>query len=382
MPYYNCHAHVFNQPCAPERFLNSYVNNTTAALLRGLTNFGPTRWLVGWVSQRRIPEKWRRPLSFLTIGSQKTQEDVFNDLGEAYPAGTRMVALTLNMEHMGAGECKVDYKTQLDEVLRLKRKYPDTCLPFLCLDPRMNPQRFGGNNLAEVARLYINQGFVGIKLYPALGFYPNDPALYPVYAFAEAENVPITIHCDRGGAFFRSGQAGHPPAPFAYPWLNLDTAQPDNEYSDNYLEPQTIELLLLGDVFLNIADKFPRLKICLAHFGGTDDVLSSPALPPQRVSNWYEIIKRLMLQFDNVYADVSYTLYAPNARTKILADAQQTPKLADRILFGTDFYMVARELPERELLAGFQSAFGSVLFTKLAEENAKRFLQSTFYTPL
>lgn len=371
---------MFNQACAPKRFLNGYVNNTVAVLLRGATGFRPTRWLIGKLARFSALKNWRRPLSFLSIGSEKTQEDVFNNLREAYPDGTRFVALTLNLEHMGAGECKVDYKTQLDEVVRLKRKYPDSLLPFLCLDPRMNPQRFGGNNLVEIAKRYIDQGFIGIKLYPALGFYPNDPALYPVYKFAEANGVPILMHCDRGGAFFRSGQAGHPPARFSYPWLNLDGTQSDDDYSDNYLEPLTIELLLNGDPHLGIAAKFPTLKICLAHFGSVGDIQAGPAIPEGKTNNWYETIKKLIQTYPNVYADVSYTLFSPEARAKIFDDIKQSPKLASRVLFGTDFYLTERELPEKELLAGFKTGSGDSLFNQLSNTNPKEFLTSTFYT--
>ena len=137
MAYYNCHTHIFNQACAPKNFLEGYVSKVAAITLRSLTGFGPTRWIIRGLANFKLLKNWdgikkiHRPLSFLSIGSLKNQEDIYNDLKKSYPVGTRFVALTLNLEHMGAGRCKVDFKSQLDEVIRLKQKYPDHLLPVL-----------------------------------------------------------------------------------------------------------------------------------------------------------------------------------------------------------------------------------------------------------
>ena len=57
----------------------------------------------------------------------------------------------------------------------------------------------------ELARLVRDLGFRGLKLYPTYQqFYPNDSMIYPIYAQAEALQIPVMVHT--GSSVFRGAR--------------------------------------------------------------------------------------------------------------------------------------------------------------------------------
>src|SRR5690606_4680641 len=100
---------------------------------------------------------------------------------------------------------------------------------------------------------------------------------------------------------------------------------------------------------------FKNLKICLAHFGGSEMILGKKcSITP---NNWYDSIKQMMKEFPNVYADISYTLHNKKVWKKLVDDLKD-PVIRDRILFGTDFYMTIREKTEERLIEDFRNKSG------------------------
>lgn len=86
-----------------------------------------------------------------------------------------------------------------DTVLQAFQKYPDKIVPFVWINPLLDP-------IEEKLQHYIcDEGFMGIKMQPLFdAFVADDPVVYPVMDFAQAHKVPVFIHC------------GHPP--FSLPW--------------------------------------------------------------------------------------------------------------------------------------------------------------------
>ena len=122
-----------------------------------------------------------------------------------------------------------------------------------------------------------------------------------------------------------------------------------------------------------LVKKYPKLKICLAHFGGTYEMEKPSA------TNWYHQILEMISNKDNqVFTDVSYSLWDSKHHGK-LKEAIADPASGDRILFGTDFYMTEREKKEIELAGNFRTKLGEGLFEKAAYTNVKRFLNSEYY---
>ena len=48
----------------------------------------------------------------------------------------KITALTINMEELGADRSITGFEGQLEEIIEVKRRYPDRLLVFLGLDPR------------------------------------------------------------------------------------------------------------------------------------------------------------------------------------------------------------------------------------------------------
>src|SRR5690242_20441732 len=126
-----------------------------------------------------------------------------------------------------------------------------------------------------------------------------------------------------------------------------------------------------------------NLKICFGHFGGDDewnrffekdrDNFSSqlagypsrgmlfftdnggnptPYKPAQAwySADWYTIISSILLQYDNTYADISYILHNPSI-IPLLKQTLSNTALSEKVLFGTDFYVVRNHKSEKNMLA-------------------------------
>lgn len=161
---------------------------------------------------------------------------------------------------------------------------------------------------------------------------------------------------------------------------------------------------------------YSRLKICLAHFGGaeewlkyvedpwtaandnTDNNANPGALrpanwnftqePSENEYSWFNIIKSLILKYENVYTDISFMLHnrATWPLLKVLLVGQVADehgdnvenKLRKRILFGTDYYVVAQKGSERELSLGIRAYWGDELFFQIAKTNVEEYLSTNY----
>lgn len=370
----NAHTHIFNVKCAPDRFYGipaARLLSTVPTLARNLAR----------VLRRIIPisdhDFLERYAKMLEVGSQKTQRDIFIrllDYYQPYP-NTKIVALTLDMDFMGAGAAVNPYETQLHEVAELKAQFPDHLIPFFCVDPRRS------NVMALLREFVEHRGFTGIKLYPALGFFPFDERLRPVYEYAVEKRLPLLSHCDVGGIYYRGPLEGNHLVP-----ASLNPAKPRRnlmsfaeakrgQFKDFFTDPLNFEEVLQ-------MPEFRDLKICLAHYGGSE-MIAGKAKSLTR-HNWYKAIQHLMVTYPNVYTDISYTLHntKKEVRVPVMNDIRN-PQLGARILFGTDYYMTVREKDEPRLVQDFIRAYGlnATELEQISNHNTRTYLSTTFYSP-
>jgi predicted TIM-barrel fold metal-dependent hydrolase len=229
-----------------------------------------------------------------------------------------------------------------------------------------------------------------------------------IYAFAIQHNIPVLSHTIRGVVHYRGKKQEtwgiHPvtgnPLPEKKP----------SQFSANFTHPLNVECLLNQKLLQIYFDKeglgdapdLKNLKICLAHFGGDDEwknFLQDPWLPdssnildtadpyrsldvslwnkPEGAAkySWFSIVCDLIKKYDNVYADISYTL-ADKSLIPLLKVALSDEKIRRRVLFGTDFYVVAKETTEREFSIELRAALGEELFHQIAYTNPKKYLSS------
>ncbi|MFP4403609.1 MAG: amidohydrolase family protein [Candidatus Woesearchaeota archaeon] len=148
------------------------------------------------------------------------------------------------------------------KLLKISKK-DNSIIPFL----RFNPKNITSNDLISL----LNLGFFGVKLHPsAQKFVLDDKKLYKVYEIINSYNIPILFH----------------------------TNAQDLKYSN----PIKI---------LNIAKKFPNLKIIIAHFFGND----------------LSLIEKFK-GFKSIYVDISI-----NSRTLRI---EQAVNVGIKLVFGSD----------------------------------------------
>ena len=289
-----------------------------------------------------------------------------------------------------------------------------------------------------IKRYIEDEQFSGFKIYPALGYYVFDETLLPLWKYAADNQIPIMTHCIKGTIFYRGKKKKEWDAhPVFKEYINLDKNElgplllPEHknlDFSLNFTHPLNY-LVLLKEELLRIwvgkcsqetKDLFgytdentklkwdlSHLKLCLAHFGGEDQwyrYLESDRYdyaaklktnPLQGVNfihtskgkfswkkledcwkyvDWYSIICSMMLQHKNVYADISYILYNEDI-FPLLKETINHPNLGDKVLFGTDFFVVRNHASEKGLVSKTLSNLSDDEFNKIARENPSRFVK-------
>jgi predicted TIM-barrel fold metal-dependent hydrolase len=380
------------------------------------------------------------------------QEQNLEPLVNQYPDGTGFIVLPMDMEFIGAGKLKASYQSQMEELAGIKQKerYKDRFFPFVFADPRRiskEPSYFNYSVLPEgkvkledcFVRTYIEgHRFSGFKIYPALGYYPFDEALLPLWKYAADHGLPVLTHCIRGNIYYRG------PKKNAWDYHPVfEQSVGENQYEplllheiknihfiNNFTHPLNylclLEEQLLRKLVAKAKDERVRelfgytnedtplvhdlhhLKICFGHFGGDDewsrfmeqdrdsysrqlvrqpnwgiDFLTNEkgelkrGKPEQvwRSVDWYTIICSLMLQYPHVYADLSYILHN-NGIHPLLKQTMQNTKLQQKVLFGTDFYVVRNHKSEKHMLADMIDELTEEEFDMLARINPGVFLQS------
>lgn len=251
------------------------------------------------------------------------------------------------------------YKQYKDTVSAVKNN-PFKLIPMYHYEPRRWRGK-SGNKLEESKWLYgswehpfneiatkSQKGlFIGFKMYPPLGYRPLDerlPYLEQYYAKCQADDIPILAHCSPGGMtthelsyYIEYCENLNPTSYNNYGASNNSMAQTDkttvkinngeiavNYFYENYVHPKA---------WRKVLERFPKLRLCLAHFGG-DEWQKGVS------SDWIKEIIALMEDFPHVYTDFSCHDIKNNGKAfaHILSYAKHSP-VYERLLFGTDWYM-------------------------------------------
>ena len=355
----NCHIHLFTIKHVPSRFIK-------IPLLQQILTPNITRKPLSWIARRILPFTNRdvldRYVNFLEITANKTQENTFERIRSYYPKKTRFIVLPMDMAFMRAGKVKESLDTQLTKLAQLYQDYPEIIIPFVAVDPRRK-------EVLDIVKKYVEEyNFKGIKIYPRLGFYPSDEALKPIYKYAQEKGLPVMSHCSRGGVHTRKVT----PEMLNHPIRGKVKKIKAKHFSHYFTEPQN---------YVPILKEFPKLKICLAHFGGNtewDDYLEKewdPYNSEIKNTSWVSEIINLMEKYPNLYTDISYTAFHSERYFPLMSVLLDNQKINDKILFGSDYYMVEREkVSEREMSIKVRYALGEEKFNKIAGENAKKYL--------
>lgn len=373
---------------------------------------------------------------YLSIGRfafYKEQWRIFDNISKQYPIDTKFVILPMDMDYMDAGKPRKDYMEQLVSLRQMRNNHPDTALPFIFADPRRIADDPG---YVQVIKYHIEQeGFRGIKTYPALGYYPFDKNLLEVLLYACENEIPVLNHCIRGVIFYRGKKNPewnhHPVFQPSTGVGQLQLFQQKNvQFSPNFTHPLNYLVLLDETRLRKLLGKYndPRLnalygytddntplrknlrnlKICFGHFGGEDewarylqsdrfmqdnsltfypttgiDFSNDNALESiWKYASWYTIIHSLMLQYKNVYADISYILHDPAIFHLLKRTLMNNSGIADRVLFGTDFYVVRSQKSDKQMWTDLIGALSERELDIIAVKNPRTFLYNKISGPV
>lgn len=426
MAHFNVHTHIFTMQNAPKDFLQLYLPRFAAKFLDRVTSTEVGSKAVQWLLQIG-GNGGRKYASFLRIGKSAHPKYIFNELLSAYDNDdVRIVALTLYMERLGAGASESGYEGQLEQVIEVLRMHDSKLLPFLGLDPRW---KGNGLELRDTVSRYFNTSvkvndlkqvnpFYGLKMYPSTGFYFFDERLKETLIWAAENDVPILTHCSYLGGIYNNDRefldshlgARNPytgdfhaaPAPHHKLQKNIlkrmiGTQKSKNNlhYSSYFLEPESYRSVLT--YFRDVLQK--PLKLCFAHFGSDEHMCLQYKLENGEMMksekyygvkseiNWTRQIQELMIDFDTVYTDISYSLTNKETHAFIFRELNQS--YGDRILFGTDYYMTEREGKERDTYNQFKSEALKMQINRngitqnawdlIAGSNVKEYLKSRYF---
>jgi hypothetical protein len=246
-------------------------------------------------------------------------------------------------------------------------------------------QRTTEEALDDVFTYSQNGPFWAIKLYPRLGWSPDDftnfPNLEKLYKLC-SDNVPLMVHCSLGGMsahdyyLYERYDDNIPKGKYKLKDAEkrFDGAVPDAASHDSPVQWR--------NVLSN--SNYSKLKVCLAHFGGyntwkdvgdfekAEEKLAERhnASNPKKYDkydiyrDWIRTIAELVQNHDNVYTDVSYfknTGYFRRSYSRDHFDREDEPEynlrvannlvyllkkypdLKHRVLVGTDWLMIEIE---------------------------------------
>ncbi len=358
-PITNCHVHTFTQAHTPDRFLPWPVAE--------LVGISLVRHLLIWVA--RLVDRERktalgRYAQIVETSFKRNQRAVFEIVRGFYPEGTRFVVLPMDMTKMNAGKVTAGIDAQHEELGKLRDAYP-IVIPFAAVDPRHE------RIVEKTIELVEEHGFRGLKLYPPTGYHPYDHRLWPLYEYAQEHNVPVLTHCSRPASVQYRGD----------PTVEMRT----DPVTGEVLDAGRLELLTRftdPDAYVPLLERFPKLRVCLAHFGGDGDwtrYLRRPwhsGVDPDEKSWLAKILDLLRSKkYPNLWTDISYTLYADDENVYLLKVLLADPSVSSRVLFGSDFYVVENaHLEERRRSLRLRAVLGEEAFDTIARENPRRFL--------
>lgn len=275
---------------------------------------------------------------------------------------------------------------QVNVLSKISLLLPGTLAPFVGFDPWR--QVLEGTAQGVVEDAILNKGFVGVKLYPALGFRPIgnaafddmpdedqpfpsyadrdglgrklDAALLALYRFCIKHDVPIMAHCADSKGTFQTVLEG------------------ERVWVSERSHPKYWTKLLAGQFDGSVTGEFKGLRLNLAHLAFGE---------PQ----WAGAIGEALSSFENVYADASYfaeALHAPSksgqpcslaeglagrAATFLKGDTAGAHRLARKIMYGSDWFMTATEVNHESYLNTVSRLFfDKVAATVASGDQAKR----------
>ena len=351
---------------APKEFGDSiygaYIPLTVVGLMH-IEAYGPTypnpydqnSWQNSDILARKIYYDGRGPISRFAVWAlmfSRHRYELVDRLDTIHGKRARLITpLLIDYSHWLDDDFDVRLADQIALMEAIaKRKGEMRVHPFAPFDPLRQALHVHSGNAGisplEMIQSAVRRGaFIGVKLYPPMGFLPFgnatlgesfprsarkvfgpgktgraiDAALDQLYTWCAAERVPLLAHA----AESNGSAPGY----------------------EKRADPTNWKAAL---------STYRGLRICLAHFGHFERGFKTAEHPNPKLSDTWEFhFGKLVETFpDNVYGDLSYCVAALSNPTSGVHDAvldmltrirKQFPALAQRLVFGTDWIMLGQE---------------------------------------
>ncbi|MCB9495818.1 MAG: amidohydrolase family protein [Fibrobacteria bacterium] len=342
------------------------------------------------------------------------------------------------------------WKKQRDAHVGLSNTWQNPqLLPFYHFDPRRyTPQAKEAESAKWDLRKAFSQpiqanpkndSFFGYKLYTSLGWAPMDPylrdPLEAFYAHCVENEIPVLNHGTPAGYYthdrrfyfdllmqggkviegsmdefqenWLSRFAHEIPGPdgvkFAPKAMNEPNQEPDHLYwfTHHYVSARSWKPVL---------ERFPTLKICLAHFGDSDHLKSDSwndrkgrepkgtlrdlqlafdgnKIDPSRTHRFLQDMLDLIQPDNQVFVDLSYVILTEK-NTKSFQNLFEwargnKPILLERILWGTDWPLIAKQDPVTSATGGnMLHRYAKGFQSALPQMPSDFFVRACFLNPL
>ncbi|WP_243312582.1 amidohydrolase family protein [Fundidesulfovibrio agrisoli] len=346
---FNLHCHVFNlkavfskktQHIIAQRVLDAGFSTGVAQLVvKVITGLLKGPEAIEKIQQLIDPHQHNDFLEFLKVALLEEMDEVTNWLLGQLEPDVIVTPLMMDITTPDANDGAF-FQAQTDSTLRQMYRFPGRVLPFFAFNP-LRPDAM--TRLENAWR----QGFVGMKLYPSLGYDIRSAVVERAVRFCAERDMPIMQHCSKGG-FYATRQ-------------DRDNSLPT--YWATYLQG------------------IPGLKLCLGHFGGEGDFVT-----PGSQNNWTDAILKMMALFNGhedmgtVYADVAYHTTgmppnAPDAYKERLKSILEEEGCRPYVLWGTDSFLVRQRVTEREYWDNFLGGLiGDDDFHEICSLNAMEYM--------
>ena len=293
---------------ARRHFQENFEGETSGDALSGVEKLALVKRYIRWI----------RLLS-------RSHGTIARKIRHTYPEVDLFVPLMMDMDYWFDDQAKSNIRQQFKILSKISLRSNGSIHPFVAFDPERE-RRFPGQpdgSLALVRDAVMKHGFLGVKLYPPLGYTPagNEAILPPsphphdynevfdtLFRYCQENEIPITTHCTNGGAEAQDGFGV-----FADP---------------KFWDP--------------ILEKYPKLRVNFAHFGGDRDLVAN------HENSWAWKIGALMQDYPHVYADTGHHSipFDKELRHSFFKQLELLfmtfPKAKERLMFGTDWHMIVR----------------------------------------
>jgi predicted TIM-barrel fold metal-dependent hydrolase len=262
---------------------------------------------------------------------------LFMGLKSTYP---KVILFVHHMMDLGATYNETPefpFGTQVTKMLALQNENPSHILTFGAFDPFRRAAAF------ELATNAYAKGVIGFKFYPPDGYRPAGNQIPPksmpgtvpeqwdsrykgifptnidnwneqLFAFCESKDIPIFLHCSPGGFEAVKG----------YGLLMADPAY-----------------------WTDVLAKHQNLRVCFGHSGGNDYWFGLNE--DTNSAQFSQTLVKLCETYPNIYCDSAYWEHLLTAKgvealeTELPIAVLKHPKLAKKLIYGSDWYMVSRE---------------------------------------